>query len=195
MELGARDARRRAGHGYPGVVHTAFVTFAEAGSFELGTDGPTAILVGMDGSPTSLRAGAYAAGLARRQHARLVAVFVGPLASLSTAAPMSGAAVAVAQGEAFDETSEELRRLVEEGARDRGIFATFVATRGDPFSELRRLADEIRADAVLVGASAQASHPLIGSLPVPLVRAGRGPVAVLHWPATRYPRRPPPMPT
>src|SRR5260370_10566933 len=167
MELGARDARRRPGHGYPGVVHTAFVTFAEAGSFELGTDGPTAILVGMDGSPTSLRAGAYAAGLARRQHARLVAVFVGPLASLSTAAPMSGAAVAVAQGEAFDETSEELRRLVEEGARDRGIFATFVARRGDPFSELPRVADEIRADAVVVGASAQAGHRFIGSLPPP----------------------------
>ena len=42
----------------------------EAHSFELGTDGPAAIVVGIDGSTTSLRASAYAAGLARRQRAR-----------------------------------------------------------------------------------------------------------------------------
>ena len=49
----------------------------EAGArFELGTDGPTVILTGVDGSRTSLRAGAYAAGLARRQGARLVVVYV-----------------------------------------------------------------------------------------------------------------------
>src|SRR5260370_30574814 len=95
---GARDARRRTGHGYPGVVHTAFVTFAEAGSFELGTDRPTAILVGMDGSPTSLRAGAYAAGPARSQHPRLVALFGRPLASLSPAAPQPGARGALTPG-------------------------------------------------------------------------------------------------
>lgn len=35
--------------------------------FELGTDGPLSILVGVDGSTTSQRAGWYAAGLARRQ--------------------------------------------------------------------------------------------------------------------------------
>jgi hypothetical protein len=35
--------------------------------FEFGTDGPSLILVGVDGSRTSLRAAAYAGGLARRQ--------------------------------------------------------------------------------------------------------------------------------
>jgi nucleotide-binding universal stress UspA family protein len=49
----------------------------EVHGFELGTDGPSAIVVGIDGSATSLRASAYAAGLARRQRARLVAVYVG----------------------------------------------------------------------------------------------------------------------
>jgi nucleotide-binding universal stress UspA family protein len=155
------------------------VTSGEAAAFELGTDGPAVILVGIDGSPTSLRAGAYAAGMARRQHARLVAVYVGPVASMSTAAPIAGAAVAAAQADAFDETSGQLRREVEEGGQDRGISATFIATRGDPFSELRRVANEIRADAVIVGASAKAGHRLVGSLAVRLVRAGQWPVTVV----------------
>jgi nucleotide-binding universal stress UspA family protein len=161
------------------VVHTACVTFAAAGSFELGTDGPTVILVGIDGSPTSLRAGAYAAGLARRQRARLVAVYVGPVFSMAAAVPGAGAAVAVSQGEAFTVTSDDLRRQVEEGARERGISATFVARRGDPFSELGRVADQVRAEAVVVGASAKAGHRFVGSLAVRLVRAGKWPVTVV----------------
>jgi len=161
------------------VVHTACVTFGEAGSFELGTDGPTVILVGIDGSPASMRAGAYAAGLARRQRARLVVVYVGPLVSLATAMPVAGAAVVVAQSEAFDEVSDGLRRQVEGQARERGIAATFVARRGDPFSELRRVADEVCAEAVVVGASAKAGHRLVGSVAVRLVRAGKWPVTVV----------------
>jgi nucleotide-binding universal stress UspA family protein len=154
------------------------VTIGEIGPFELGTDGPTAILVGIDGSATSMRAGAYAAGLARRQHARLVVVYVEPMASMSAGVP-AGAAVAVAQGEAFSEISDDLRRQVEQGAQERGISATFMAARGDPFSELRRIAEEIRADAVVVGASAKAGHRLVGSLAVRLVRAGQWPVTVV----------------
>jgi nucleotide-binding universal stress UspA family protein len=161
------------------VVHTACVTFGEAGSFELGTDGPTVILVGVDGSPTSLRAGAYAAGLARRQGARLVVVYVGPVASLAAAMPGAGGAVVVAHDEAFDETSDDLRRQVEGQAQERGIAAAFVVRRGDPFSELRRVAGEVRAEAVVVGASAKAGHRLVGSVAVRLVRAGKWPVTVV----------------
>jgi len=155
------------------------VTFGEAGSFELGTDGPTVILVGVDGSPTSLRAGAYAAGLARRQRSRLVAVYVGPMTSMAAAVPGAGAAVAVSQGEAFSEISNDLRRQIEEGAQERGIPITFIARRGDPFSELVRVAGQTRAEAVVVGASAQAGHRFVGSLAVRLVRAGKWPVTVV----------------
>jgi nucleotide-binding universal stress UspA family protein len=66
---------------------------------------------------------------------------------------MPGAAGAlVARDEAFNETSDDLRSQVEQAAQERGISITFVATRGDPYFELRRIADEIRADAVVVGA-------------------------------------------
>ena len=59
-------------------------------TFELGTDGPTSILVGVDGSTTAARAGWYAAGLARRQGARVVAVYVEPGPGISGAAPGGG---------------------------------------------------------------------------------------------------------
>ena len=64
---------------------------AEGGAFELGTDGPKVILVGLDDSVTSMRAGAYAAGLARRQGARLVCVYVArPSAMYGAAAARRG---------------------------------------------------------------------------------------------------------
>jgi len=146
--------------------------------FELGTDGPTSILVGVDGSTTSVRAAWYAAGLARRQGARMTAVFVGPIASMG-AASAAGAGLAVAQHEAFSRTAEDMRRRAGEFSAEMGISITFIAAEGDPFTELRRIADETRADAVVVGASAHAGHRLVGSLAVRLVRAGRWPVTVV----------------
>src|SRR5262252_6785682 len=147
------------------------------GAFELGTDGPSVILVGVDDSTTSSRASWYAAGLARRQGARIVAVFVSPLASVGAAGP-SGAAVTVAREEAFRASVEDMGRRAQGIAAELGISITFIAARGDPFTEIRRIADEIRADAIVVGASAHAGHRLIGSLAVRLVRAGRWPVTV-----------------
>ncbi len=98
---------------------------------------------------------------------------------MAAAMPGAGAALAVSQSEVFSETADDLRRQVEEGAKELGISITFVATRGDPFSELCGVAKEIRADAMVVGASAKAGHRLVGSLAVRLVRAGKWPVTVV----------------
>jgi nucleotide-binding universal stress UspA family protein len=146
------------------------------GEFELGTDGPAVILIGIDDTVTSLRAAAYAAGLARRQHARLVAVYVSPTSAVVGAA---GAAVLVAEAEAHDQLAKELRAQFEQGIRDRGITGTFVVAHGDPYREIKRIADETRADAIVVGASRQAGHRFVGSLAVRLVRAGKWPVTVV----------------
>lgn len=146
--------------------------------FELGTDGPRVILVGADDSTTSIRAGWYALGLARRQGARLVAVFVGPLATMGAAGP-GGAALSVAKDEALAATAADMRERAESAGREFGISVTFEFRRGDPFAEISRVADEYRADAIVVGASAKAGHRFVGSLAVRLVRAGKWPVTVV----------------
>ena len=152
----------------------------EAGAvFELGTDGPQVILAGVDGSVTSLRAGSYAAGLARRQGARLVTVYVEQRPGMYGAMASAGAGVLVEEQRALAETAAELRQLAEEGAARLGVPLTFITAAGDPYHELRRVADEVRADAVVVGASTKAGHRLVGSLAVRLVRAGRWPVTVV----------------
>ncbi|MBB3677131.1 universal stress protein [Modestobacter versicolor] len=145
------------------------------GAFERGTDGPRVILVGVDGSPTSLRAAAYAAGLARRQHSRLVAVYV-----TGATTPMAGwvPAAEVAAREASAAVDAELRQLTER-ADELGIEAEYRTVHGDPVAELTRIADALPADAVLVGASEQAGHRVVGSVAVRLVRVGRWPVTVV----------------
>ena len=82
--------------------------------FELGADGPRSILVGIDDSTTAARAGWYAAGLARRQGARVTAVFVARL-------PLGPAADGGAAPGGFPwEAAEEARRGVEEIFQETG---------------------------------------------------------------------------
>ena len=143
--------------------------------FELGSDGPTLILVGVDGSRTSWRAAAYAVGLARRQHCRLLAVFVAPLSAGIGVAPGAAAALSEAAAQAASEIAGRLR----DAAAELGVALEFRAVMGDPWTELKRAAAESRADAVVVGASEHAGHRIVGSLATRLVRSGKWPVTVV----------------
>src|SRR5262245_14531253 len=125
-------------------------------TFELGTDGPRVIVVGVDGSPTSFRAAAYAWGLARRQGSQLVIVYA---ASPSAAAAFVPGAAGAAW-EAGEQAAVALREEVEEAVRHSPVQVpyTFRGESGDAASVLTRVAEEVRADAVVVGASSQAGH-------------------------------------
>lgn len=144
--------------------------------FERGTDGPKVIVVGVDGSDSSMRAAAYAAGLARRQHALLAVVYVQPVMT-------AGAALGAPVAETTDEIAEDLIAQIRDATeRLKGIFEVrweFHTFPGDPYNGLVKAADDLKADAVVVGASEQAGHRIVGSVAVRLVKAGRWPVTVV----------------
>ena len=143
--------------------------------FELGTDGPARILVGIDGSETSMRAGAYAAGMARRQGSHLIALYVASPSPM--AAQMASTTAAMMQTQ--DEIGRQLRAAVEEGAALIGVDATFVRRRGNPYRELIAVAAELRVDAVVVGASMKSGRRFVGSLAGRLVRDATWPITVV----------------
>ncbi|OHV37068.1 MULTISPECIES: universal stress protein [Pseudofrankia] len=145
------------------------------GPFELGTDGPGTVVVGVDGSRTALRAASYAAGVARRQRARLVVVYVETTPAWEAMAPMAVGAVQQASAD----VAAEIRDVVARRAEELGLSTTFVVRYGDPLVALRRTADEVRADMVVVGASESAGHRIVGSLATRLVRTGNWPVTVV----------------
>jgi nucleotide-binding universal stress UspA family protein len=143
--------------------------------FEFGTDGPALILVGVDGSRTSLRAAAYAGGLARRQGSRLLAVYVSRIPASAGAAP-GGTAV---MSETFEQISNELEQLMLSRTAETGVAAEFRSVRGDPLAELTKIAAQTRGDLVVVGASEHLGHRIVGSLASRLIRAGKWPVTVV----------------
>jgi len=148
------------------------------GEFELGTDGPSVILVGVDESVTASRAAAYTFGLARRQGARVVALYVASMTGVVLTSS-AGAGVLAAENEVHDEIAKELSDRFTAVASELGIPVTFMVEHGDPYHEITRVAMETRADAIVVGASLKAGHRLMGSLAVRLVRAGKWPVTVV----------------
>lgn len=147
--------------------------------YELGTDGPTAVVVGVDGSDTSLRAAAYAAGVARRERTELIAVYARRVPAGAGMAPMSSGGIIAAAYETQDDITAQLREVLEQQRKAWGVETRLVVRIGDPFAVLSAVAREVRADCVVVGASASFGHRFAGSLAIRLIRCARWPVTVV----------------
>ncbi|WP_405583710.1 universal stress protein [Streptomyces sp. NBC_01190] len=142
-------------------------------------EGGRVIVAGVDGSDSSWRATAYAVGLARRQDALLVLVHILPVHS---SAGIGGVAWMLQQDDLV--IAEELRARIAEGlARTvelRGLRWEFHVLRAaDVAAGLSRMADDLRADSVVLGASRGLRHRLFGSAGVRLVKGGKWPVIVV----------------
>jgi nucleotide-binding universal stress UspA family protein len=87
--------------------------------------------------------------------------------------------VYAAEREAHEKTGKKLAAQADEMARVRAISIAFITAHGDPYHEITRIAAETLADAIVVGASLQAGHRLMGSLAVRPVRAGKWPVTIV----------------
>jgi nucleotide-binding universal stress UspA family protein len=119
------------------------------------------ILVAVDGSTTSSRAAAWAAGVARRQDSRLLCVYVAgrsPLAGLSW-----GLGAEVATEVDVEQMTGELVNQLREAARRYQVRVEFVVRSGEPVVEIGKFGDEVKVDAVVVGVSTHAGHRLVGS--------------------------------
>jgi nucleotide-binding universal stress UspA family protein len=139
-------------------------------AFEIGTDGPRVIVVGVDGSPSSLRAAAYAAGIARREHAKLVGVYV--CQPSPTAAGVAGVDCSVwyRATEAEEQLKEE---ICSQLASDHVVWGTqfeVVVRKGNPTTEILAVAKETGADEIVVGGSTAIRHRVSGSLASRLLR-------------------------
>lgn len=144
--------------------------------FELGSDGPLVIVAGIDGSDTSMRAAAYAFGMARRQGAKVVFAYIRPL---NVGAPALGAALAQLGRDMAEDLERQVREGIERLPGGDQVRWEFHIGDGDAYRGLVELADRLRADAVLIGASEKSGHRILGSVAVRLVKAGRWPVTVV----------------
>ncbi|MFE2428859.1 universal stress protein [Streptomyces sp. NPDC059373] len=140
--------------------------------FELGGDGPSVLVVGIDGSDTSWRAMYYAFGLARRQHSTVIAVFV-----VTTAVAFDGMPLDTYQ-DGID-LAGELGRTIRALAGEYRVTTHFMCLTGDPVLTLSGIAAEHRADAIIVGASQAFGHRLFGSKALRAVRRRQCPVTVV----------------
>lgn len=135
-----------------------------------------AILAGVDGTDTAMRAAAFAFGMARRQGSRLVVAFV---ASHAPLLPLRPAVATLIDHDTATHLSAELRGQMREAAEELEVPVTFVTSFGDPYATLRDTADRCQADTVVVGASQKAGHRFAGSVATKLIRAGHWPVLVV----------------
>jgi nucleotide-binding universal stress UspA family protein len=139
--------------------------------------GEPVIVVGLDGSPTSWDAFAWAAGEALRCHGRLTAVYVTPAAD--PVAAIGGPLACAAARQAGDERARQLAGEACARAEEIGVTFRFVHQRGDAADVLTDLARAMEADQIVVGRSAKKVHQVAGSLGRRLAAKRDAPVVVV----------------
>jgi nucleotide-binding universal stress UspA family protein len=147
---------------------------AGEGEFEIGKDGLAVVVVGVDGGGPGINAAAWAAGLARRERARLVLVYVEPLTTAGYWTPIPLADNTDA-GTAF---VEGLRHNAALFLDSQGVRWEVVHHRGDAARGLEKVAEELRADCIVIGRSYDGTGAL-GSTAKTLINLATRPVVVV----------------
>lgn len=146
----------------------------EPRGFEIGKDGVGSIVVGYDGTPPAMHAAAWAAGLARRERGILLIVYVEALSSPAHWTAMSSAAATAADAEFLQDLAAEAGPLLAE----RGITWELLHGQGEPAAVLEAVANERRADCIVVGRSRHRGG-LLGSVPKSLLAHASRPVVIV----------------
>jgi nucleotide-binding universal stress UspA family protein len=142
--------------------------------FEIGKDGMGTVVVGYDGSPPSVHAAAWAAGLARRERGMLLVVYVEVLSSPAHWTPMGSAAAA----EAGVDFLAELRSEADPLLKERGVAWKLLHGQGEPARVLEAVAEQRRADCIVVGRSRRRGG-LLGTVPKTLLTRATRPIVVV----------------
>lgn len=142
--------------------------------FEIGKDGLGTIVVGYDGTPPSIHAAAWASGLARRERGKLLVVYVETLSSPAHWTAMSSAAAIEAGMEFVQELIAEAGPLMAE----RGIDWEMLRGQGEPAAVLEAVAEQRRADCIVVGRSRHRGG-LLGTVPKSLLAHASRPIVVV----------------
>jgi nucleotide-binding universal stress UspA family protein len=138
--------------------------------------GPRCVIVGWDGSASSARALAFAAGLAQRSAERLLAVRVCPAVPSSDWYGVAAAALAGTERSNDTPLPDDAARVLDDRLPRRWRSVTVY---GDIATTLVSAAKEARADTIVVG---QGDHPgrhLFGTVAQKLVRRAPCPVIVV----------------
>lgn len=150
---------------------------ARSAGTEQSGDGPRTVVVAVDGTASSLRAVSYAAGLARRNGAVLTLVHVRKVPS--TAAWLGSVGAPIEEMDLEDRGLTVMEQLANVARSERGVEVECAVCDGVTTREIARVADELHADAVVVGCSRSRLHRIAGSVAARLVRRGSWPVTVV----------------
>jgi nucleotide-binding universal stress UspA family protein len=137
------------------------------------------IVVAADGSPASILGLQQVADLAPRMGAKVVVVYVRHLPATALMAS-GGADVSLMQ--AMDEMESEVRQLVLRLVGATGVAWEYMVRVGSPGEEIAKVADEVRADLIVVGSNRHSSlHDLLlGSTAAYLSTHARSSVLVIR---------------